>query len=152
MLWYVNQGEWSVERGSDMFARVTLTEASPEGVEEAVRHIREAVLPEVRKLQGFKGLYLLLDRETGKQMVIALWETQNDLDASVEIAKRLRAQYVQAAAAQPPKVEVYEVAVQPWGGDMRGNLQIPLAKTNEEGELNVFLSWPAGQSWLIGCR
>lgn len=95
-----------------MFARVTITEGSPAGIEEAIRFMRETVLPEARKLQGFKGSYLLVDRKTGKQMGIALWETEADLNASIEAAQRLRAQYVQAAAAQPPKVEVYEVAVQ----------------------------------------
>lgn len=95
-----------------MFARVTMTEGSPSGIEEAIRFMRETVLPEAKKLQGFKGSYLLVDRETGKQMGIALWETEANLNASIEVANRLRSQYVQAAAAQPPKVEVYEVAVQ----------------------------------------
>ena len=44
-----------------MFARVTMTEGSPAGIEEAIRFMRETVLPEAKKLQGFKGLYLLVD-------------------------------------------------------------------------------------------
>jgi len=96
-----------------MFARVSITEGSPKRIDESIRFMRETVLPAGRKMQGFKGSYLLADRKTGKQMGIALWETQADLDASTEAAKRLRAQYLQAAAAQPPKVEIYEVAVQP---------------------------------------
>lgn len=95
-----------------MFARVTITEGSPAGIDEAIRFMRETVLPEGRKMRGFKGSYLLVDRKTGKQMGIPLWETEADLNASAEAAKSLRAQYVQAATAQPPKVEVYEVAVQ----------------------------------------
>ncbi len=94
-----------------MFARVTITEGSPAGIDEATRFMRETVAPEAKKMQGFKGSYLLVDRQTGKQMGIALWETEADLDASVEAAKDLRAQYVQVATAQPPKVEIYEVAV-----------------------------------------
>ena len=74
--------------------------------------MRETVLPETRKMQGFKDSYLLVDRKTGKQMAIVLWETEADLNASVEAAQRLRAGYVQAADAGPPKVEIYEVAVQ----------------------------------------
>ena len=95
-----------------MFARVTMTEGSPAGIDAAIRFMQETVLPEAKKMQGFNGSYLLVDRKTGKQMGIVLWETEADLNASIEAAKRLRAQYVQAAAAQPPKVEVYEVAVQ----------------------------------------
>ena len=95
-----------------MFARVSIVEGSPAGIDEATRFMRETVAPEAKKMRGFKGSYLLVDRKTGKQMGIALWETEADLDASAEAAKRLRAQYVQAATAQPPKVEVYEVAIQ----------------------------------------
>ena len=95
-----------------MFARVTMTEGSPAGIVEGIRFMQETVLPKARKMQGFKGSYLLVDRKTGKQMGIALWETEADLNASAEAAKSLRAQYVQAATAQPPKVDVYGVAVQ----------------------------------------
>lgn len=95
-----------------MFARVTMTEGAPAGIDKGIRFMRETVLPEAKKMKGFKGSYLLVDRKTGKQMAITLWETESDLTASSEAAKRLRAQYVQAATAQPPKVELYEVAVQ----------------------------------------
>ena len=97
-----------------MFARVSIIEGSPELIDESIRLTRETTIPEARKMQGFKGLYLLIDRKTGKGMSIALRETEADLHASTEAAKRLRAQHVQAIAAQPPTVEVYEVAVQPW--------------------------------------
>ncbi len=96
-----------------MFARVTITEGPPERIDEAIRLDRETIIPKAKKMQGFKGLYVLVDRKTGKQMAVALWETEADLNASAEAAKGLRAQYVQTAAAQPAKVEVYEVAIQP---------------------------------------
>ena len=95
-----------------MFARVSIIEGSPEGIDESIRLMRETVMPEARKMQGFKDSYLLVDRKTGKQMGIALWETEADLNASTEAANRLRARFVQAATAQTPKVELYEVAVQ----------------------------------------
>ena len=102
-----------VKGGNKMFARVTMTEGPSTGIDKAIRFMKETVLPEARTMKGFKGSYLLVDRKTGKQMGITLWETEAALNASIEAAKRLRAQYVQAAAAQPPKVEIYEVAVQP---------------------------------------
>jgi len=96
-----------------MFARVSIIEGSPTRIEEAIRHVRETVLPEARRMQGFKGLYLLVDRKTGKEMTVALWETEADLKASTEVANRLRAQAVHTVAAPPAKVEIYEVTVQP---------------------------------------
>jgi heme-degrading monooxygenase HmoA len=96
-----------------MFARVSIIEGSPARIDEAIRFMRETVLPAGRKMQGFRSSYLLVDRKTGKQMVVALWETEADLNASAEAAKRLRAQAVQTVAAPQAKVEIYEVAVQP---------------------------------------
>jgi heme-degrading monooxygenase HmoA len=96
-----------------MLARITMTEGPPKRIDESIRFMRETVLPEAKKMKGFKGSYLLVDRKTGKQMGITLWETEADLNASTEAAKRLRAKFVQTASAQPAKVEVYEVAVQP---------------------------------------
>ena len=95
-----------------MFARVTITEGAPAGIDEGIRFMQETILPEAKKMKGFKGSYLLVDRKTGKQMGVTLWATEADLNASTERANRLRAQYVQAANTQPPKVEIYEVAVE----------------------------------------
>lgn len=97
-----------------MFARVSIIEGSPEQIDESIRQTREKIIPEARKMRGFKGLYQLVDRKTGKEMAITLWETEADLNASAEAANRLRAQAIQVVAAtQPAKVEVYEVVVQP---------------------------------------
>jgi len=95
-----------------MFARVTLTEGPPAGIEKAISFMRETILPEAKKMKGFKGSYLLVDRKTGKQLGFTLWETEADLKTSAEAANRLRAKYVETAATQKPIVEIYEVAVQ----------------------------------------
>jgi heme-degrading monooxygenase HmoA len=96
-----------------MFARVTTTKGSPDKVDESIRHVREETLPAAKKLGGFKGMYLLVDRKTGNDLAITLWETEADLKASTEAANRLRAQATQAAGAtQPPKVDIYEIAIQ----------------------------------------
>lgn len=96
-----------------MFARVSIIEGSPERIDEGVRQTRDTIIPEAKKMRGFKGLYSLVDRKTGKEMAITLWETEADLNASTEAANRLRAQAIQTAAAPSAKVEIYEVAIQP---------------------------------------
>lgn len=97
-----------------MFARVSIIEGSPDRLDESIRQTREKIIPEARKMHGFKGLYQLIDRKTGKGMAITLWETEFDLNASAEAANRLRAQASQVMeASKPPKVEMYEVAIQP---------------------------------------
>ena len=93
-----------------MFARVTTIEGSPEQIDESIRLFKKTVVPGASKIKGFKGSYFLVDRKTGKQMGVALWETESDLNASAEAANRLRAPFVQKPT-QPAKVEIYEVAV-----------------------------------------
>ncbi len=96
-----------------MFARVAMMEGKPEQIEAGVRDYREHVLPEAMKLAGFKGAYLLVDRKTGKNISITLWETEKAERDSAEAANKLRANASQiVSASKPPVVGAYEIAVQ----------------------------------------
>lgn len=96
-----------------MLARVTMSQGKPEQIEAGIRNFREKVGPVAKKMAGFKGSYLLVDRKIGKMLGIALWDTEENLQASAKAAAQLRAGVLQAAAAtKPPVVEIYEVAVQ----------------------------------------
>jgi heme-degrading monooxygenase HmoA len=95
-----------------MFARVSIIEGKPEHVDEGIRNYRNNVIPAAKKNHGFKDAYLLVDRKTGKVMSITMWETEKDVQSSTETANQLRSQAAQiAGSSQPPKVEIYEVAV-----------------------------------------
>ena len=97
-----------------MYARVSTMEGKPEQLEAGVREYREHVLPEVRKIAGFKGAYLLVDRKSGKNVGITLWDTERNLQDSSAAATKLRTQATKTVAAlKPPVVEIYEVAVNP---------------------------------------
>src|ERR1700746_862726 len=67
-------------RGRVMFARVITAQAGAEGLDGAVRHAGQQ-LPGARQMPGFKGYYLLTDAETGKLVIISLWETREQMDA-----------------------------------------------------------------------
>ena len=96
-----------------MFARVSTIQGKPEQMEDGIRQYREKILPEGRKMAGFKGAYLLVDHKSGKTLGITLWETEKALQASTAVADKLRAQASQTVgASKPPIVEIYEVAVQ----------------------------------------
>jgi hypothetical protein len=57
---------------------------------------------------------LLIDRKSGKQMVISLWDTEKDMQASSSAMGSLRTQFAKATGdANPPTVEIFEVALQP---------------------------------------
>ena len=66
----------------------------------------------VRRLDGFVGAYLLVDRDAGRAIVVALWESEEALAASAERAAHLRQEASEAAGGAVGSVESYEVAVE----------------------------------------
>jgi heme-degrading monooxygenase HmoA len=97
-----------------MFARVSIIEGQPEHLEAGIKHYRENVLPMAKKTTGFKGAYLLVDRKSGKNLGITLWDSRQDMENSANSANQLRAQAARdTGASKSPIVELYEVVVQP---------------------------------------
>lgn len=93
-----------------MFARVSSIAGSREKIDEVVSFLGGANPP---GLETMKGAYVLVNRETGKIMTITLWETEADRDASAAAANQVRGEIADKAAAAPPTVELYEVALHP---------------------------------------
>jgi heme-degrading monooxygenase HmoA len=95
-----------------MFARVSTFQGPPDHTAEGLRVAREQVLPAAKLMDGFKGIYLLYDQESGKSLSLTLWETEADMRASEEAANRVRAQSAEASGERVINVERYEVALQ----------------------------------------
>jgi heme-degrading monooxygenase HmoA len=95
-----------------MFARVSTFQGPTDQTAEGIRLAREQILPAARLMDGFKGIYLLFDRESGKSLSITLWESEEDMSASEEAASRVRSQSVAAAGDAVIGVERFEVALQ----------------------------------------
>ena len=72
-----------------MHARITSYEVQPGRLDERIRHSREVVEPLNRAQPGYLGRLVLVNRQTARTMVIALWEDeanrrQADADPSRE--------------------------------------------------------------------
>ena len=94
-----------------MFARVHFMNTEMGKRDEMTQFIRETVLPSAREWPGFKGYLVLLDPNTGKEIAIALWETEADVNASAPSNQGLVAEAMNFLTAAPV-TEVYEVVVQ----------------------------------------
>ncbi len=92
-----------------MHARVTTLEGPTDGMDVATRHLEEDVLPQLRQQDGFKGFIALGDRQGGKLLGVSLWESEEAMRSSEEVADRTRGESAQAAGAQIVGVERYEV-------------------------------------------
>ena len=92
-----------------MFARVSECEARPEQLDEMHREGVEHVLPALRIQKGFGGGLVLADRRSGKVLAVALWESEQAMDATEEAAHWLRAFGAESAGGMLKGVERNEV-------------------------------------------
>src|SRR5215203_4996117 len=94
-----------------MYARVSTLEGPPDKIDDGTRYIQERTLPQLQQMDGFKGFVTLADRHSGKQLAVALWESEEALRATEEAVSSQRSGVAEAAGATVAGVERYEVAV-----------------------------------------
>lgn len=95
-----------------MFARVITAQAGAEGFDGTIR-LAEQQLPGARQLPGFNGYYLLTDAETGKVVIISLWETREQMDAVTAGSgpSGIRGERDPATGLTAQHLETYEVTM-----------------------------------------
>ena len=95
-----------------MYARHVTIHGSPEHVDDAVRSVREGVLPVLQGCDGFKGQLLLVDRAKGEAIGISLWDTEANMNASESKVAAARQQTAdQVGAGDAPEVVLYEMPI-----------------------------------------
>ena len=94
-----------------MFARVSTYQGDPAQIDQGLDYARENILPRVKQVDGFEGVYYLVDRQSGKALTITLWKSEEALRASEEEADRLRSESAESASATIENVERYEVGI-----------------------------------------
>ncbi|NIM12805.1 MAG: hypothetical protein GTO45_11925 [Candidatus Aminicenantes bacterium] len=67
-----------------MYARHITAKIRPEKVDEALKLYEESVVPEGREQNGYRGLFVLIDKEIGKVVAITLWDSKEDAAANEE--------------------------------------------------------------------
>ena len=92
-----------------MHARVTTIEGSPDRMDAAARHVRERTLPQLRQMDGFEGFVAFGDRQSGRLMGVAFWESEEALRATEQAASGVRGGAVETAGGAVASVEEYEV-------------------------------------------
>jgi heme-degrading monooxygenase HmoA len=97
------------QEGGGVFARITTFEGRPERVTEFRLAMEEHVLPALRRLPGFRGVLFLADHESGKVLGVALWETEESMNASEESAYWFRLYGAEAASERITSVQGYEI-------------------------------------------
>ena len=94
-----------------MYARLTTIEGAPDRMDEAERHVQEQTLPQLQKMDGFKGFIALGDRNSGRLVGVAFWESEEALQATEQEVSGVRSGVADAASGTVASVEQYEVLV-----------------------------------------
>src|SRR5215213_4094808 len=93
----------------DMHARLSTIEGTPDRMDDATRHVQEQTLPQLRQMDGFKGFVALGDRQSGKVLGVAFWESEEVLRATEVEVSGVRSGVAEAAGGTVAGVEQYEV-------------------------------------------
>ena len=94
-----------------MHARITTIEGLPEKMDDAARHAREQTLSQLQQMDGFRGFVALGDRQSGKLLGLAFWESEEALQATEGAVSGVRSGAAEAAGGTVAGVEQYEVVV-----------------------------------------
>ena len=94
-----------------MYVRVNTIEGSPDRMDDLTAHIQEQTLPQLREMEGFKGFVALGDRQSGKVLGVAFWESEEALRATEQALSSVRSGAAEAAGGTLASVERYEVFV-----------------------------------------
>ncbi len=96
-----------------MFARLTTVTVEKDKIDETIRIFADNIVPNAKSQKGYRGAYLLTNRETGKGVAISMWDSEEDATAN-EQSGYYQEQVGKVAAffTTPPILDGYEVSVQ----------------------------------------
>ena len=94
-----------------MHARMSTLEGAADEMDEALRDVKEHVLPILKQQEGFKGFIALGNRQSGELIGITFWESEQAMQTSEEVGDRMRSETAEDTGEAIEDVERYEVGL-----------------------------------------
>ena len=88
----------------------TVRDAGPD-VADTARLAAESMLTWLREFDGYRGLLVFADPQSGVARIMTLWESAEDLERSERARTQVRESMVAAAGAAIESVERYELVL-----------------------------------------
>jgi hypothetical protein len=73
-----------------VYARSTSIQAQPLSVDIGIAHVRDVVIPALREIDGYVGMSLLVDRQSGRCIATSSWKTVEAMRAGAETVTPIR--------------------------------------------------------------
>jgi heme-degrading monooxygenase HmoA len=93
-----------------MYARSTTIQAQTSSIDDGIAHVRDTVMGALEGLDGFVGLSLLVDRQSGRCIATTAWETEEAMRASAEAVRPVRDRAIEVFGGKA-EVEEWEIGV-----------------------------------------
>ena len=93
-----------------MYARSTTVRGNPQSLDDAITYLRDKVMPAIQALDGYVGLSMLCDRDSGRSIATTAWENEEAMHNSEGPLHELRHRYAEVLGGQP-EVQEWEIAV-----------------------------------------
>jgi heme-degrading monooxygenase HmoA len=92
-----------------MYARTTTIQAQPSSIDAGIAHIRDTVMSALEGMDGYVGVSLLVDRESGRCIATSAWQSEAAMRASAESVRPIRDRAIEAFGGSA-QVEQWEIA------------------------------------------
>ncbi|MDI3315128.1 MAG: hypothetical protein QJR12_12915 [Mycobacterium sp.] len=92
-----------------MYARSTTVQAQPASIDAGTAHVRDVVMPALQEIDGYVGLSLLVDRQSGRCIATSSWQTEDAMRASADRVAPIRDRVAQIFGG-PAAVDEWEIA------------------------------------------
>jgi heme-degrading monooxygenase HmoA len=73
-----------------MYARSTTIRGKVSSIDDGVAHVRDVVMPAIQVVDGFVGLSMIVDRESGRCIITSAWRSVETMRASEDSVKARR--------------------------------------------------------------
>ena len=93
-----------------MYARSTTVHGNPQAMDDGIAYVRDKVMPAVQGMDGFVGLSMLADRESGRCIVTAAWADREAMHRSAGGVKAMRRRATEIMGGEA-EVQEWEVAL-----------------------------------------
>lgn len=96
-----------------MVAHLMSSCCQPGRCQDYIESYRKWIVPFARSSLGYRGMYLLTDRESGKALALSLWDTEGDaLTYEHSLANMPHLTHPDDALVMPVQTDMYEVSEQ----------------------------------------
>jgi heme-degrading monooxygenase HmoA len=93
-----------------MYARSSTVRGNPQSIDDATAYLRDKVMPAVTALEGYIGLSMLADRDSGRCIATTSWATEEAMHDSEGPLHALRGRYGEILGGRA-EVQEWEIGV-----------------------------------------